>query len=153
MGGLGSGRPRRKTPVEDCLVLAAGDLQRKKIVRAGLWTSGSLIWTDNFTREKVSSVGYELNTFGAAPWLRLHYTVRAESEDMDYRIDLTTTPLPWGGVRWAFLCPARFCSRVCRKLYLPPGGRYFACRKCYDLTYKSAQDAHNSFEKLLRSLL
>jgi len=153
MGGIGSGRPREKTPVEDCLTLAVGDLQRKKIIREGLRTSGSLGWTDNYTGEKVSSIGYELNTLDAAPWIRLHYTEnRWSGEKLDYRVHLTTTPLPWGEVRWSFLCPARSCGRTCRKLYLPPGCRYFACRLCYDLTYRSAQQAHNGLEKLFRGL-
>lgn len=31
------------------------------------------------------------------------------------------------------------CGRRVRKLYLGPGGTYFACRHCYNLTYESAQ--------------
>jgi hypothetical protein len=27
------------------------------------------------------------------------------------------------------------------KLYLPPGGRYFGCRHCYNLTYTSCQES------------
>ena len=34
------------------------------------------------------------------------------------------------------------CSRRAAKLHLPPGARYFACRRCYDLTYTSCQDSH-----------
>lgn len=61
---------------------------------------------------------------------------------MDYLVRLIVSPLPWGRDRWAFLCPAVGCGRVCRKLYLKPGGRYFACRLCHRLTYRSSQDAH-----------
>jgi hypothetical protein len=32
------------------------------------------------------------------------------------------------------------CDRRVAKLYLPPGGRYFGCRECYRLTYRSAQE-------------
>ncbi len=74
--------------------------------------------------------------------IRLHYTITRIGEAVDYRVRLTTTPLPWGGVRWAFLCPNLSCGRACRKLYLPRGGRHFACRMCYRLTYQSAQEAH-----------
>jgi hypothetical protein len=28
------------------------------------------------------------------------------------------------------------------KLYLPPGGKFFGCRQCYDLTYESCQRSH-----------
>ena len=51
-----------------------------------------------------------------------------------------------GGVRWWFLCTltcdGRYCGRRVGKLYLPPGGRYYGCRHCYDLTYKSCQLSH-----------
>jgi hypothetical protein len=29
-----------------------------------------------------------------------------------------------------------------RKLFLPPGGRYFGCRRCHRLTYASCQECH-----------
>jgi len=48
-----------------------------------------------------------------------------------YRVSLTTTPLPWGGLRWWFTCPlvveGRSCGRRVGKLYLPPGRGYFGC--------------------------
>ena len=28
------------------------------------------------------------------------------------------------------------------QLYLPPGGRYFGCRECHGLAYRSSQEAH-----------
>ena len=141
MGGHGSGWERKKkTTVEDCWILSVGLLQREKWLQEGLQASGELIWTRN--GEKVASVGYEVNTIDAPPWLRLHYTLRRAGEAVDYRVHLTTTPLSWRGVRWAFLCPGVGCERTCRKLYLPPGGRYFACRLCYRLTYTSVQEAH-----------
>jgi hypothetical protein len=40
------------------------------------------------------------------------------------------------------------CNRRAGKLYLPSGARYFGCRKCHDLTYKSCQEAHQ-LERLL----
>jgi len=74
---------------------------------------------------------------------------------MDYPVGLTTTPLPWGGVRWWFVCPlvvsGQACGRRVGKLYLPPGGRYFGCRHCYDLTYTSCQESHK-FDGLYRML-
>ena len=145
MGGYGSGWAReKKTPVEACWVLSVGKLQRDKLLRQGLRSHGSLTWTNTVTGDKVASIAYEVNTLDADAWLRLHYTWKRSGEvaDVDYRVPLTTTPLPWGGVRWGFLCPGRNCGRTCRKLYLPNGGRYFLCRVCYCLTYTSAQEAH-----------
>jgi hypothetical protein len=151
MGGSGSGRwrDRKRIPVEDCLVLNAGKLQRDKLVAGGLRASGALTWTNTATGEKLSSIGYEADTLGAAPWLRLHYTRTRTGDAFDYRVRLSTSPLPWGGVRWAFLCPD--CSRACRKLYLPNGAGRFACRRCYGLTYTSTQEAHK-YDGMFRRL-
>jgi hypothetical protein len=37
------------------------------------------------------------------------------------------------------------------KLYLPPGGRYYGCRHCYDLTYTSCQESHK-YDGMWRAL-
>ena len=149
MGGYGSGRPRQKTPVEECRVISANLLARDKFLRDRRYTGGTMTWTRTATGEKVSSIGFKVNTLDRADaWIRLYYTLTRSGEDLDYRVGLTTTPLPRGGVRWWFVCPltanGRACRRRCGKLYLPPGGRYFGCRLCYNLTYQSAQDAHKS---------
>lgn len=157
MGGYGSGRRRgrsRKTTVEECLILSADKLARDRMLREGLRGPGALTWTRVATGEKVSSMGYGVDTLDrAAAWIRLHYARTQHGEDVDYRIHLT--PLPWGGVRWRFVCPltvnGRTCRRRCGKLYLPLGGRYFGCRLCYDLTYTSSQEAHK-FDGLFRLL-
>jgi hypothetical protein len=152
VGGYRSGRPREKEPVEDCRVLAIGMLQRTKQLGEGLFTVGDVTWTNTSTGETVSTIGFLADTRDTAPFIRLFYRMTRTGEDMDYHIRLTTTPLPWGGVRWAFLCPGWNCGRACRKLYLPPGCRYFACRICYHLTYTSSQEAH-TFDRFLNRLM
>lgn len=172
MGGYGSGRDwyRKKITVESCRVLDVGSLQRAKVLRADRHSHGSWVWSDAETGEKTADISYEVNTInptetagnkcgidGLKPfdadtnWIRLSYTFTESGETMKYRVGLITDPLPWGGVRWAFLCPNVHCGRVCRKLYLPNGGRYFACRLCYRLTYTSSQDAHR-WDTLARSM-
>ena len=37
------------------------------------------------------------------------------------------------------------------KLYLPPGGRYFGCRHCHDLTYRSRQESDARVYALARA--
>ena len=44
MGAYGSGGPRELTPVEDCLVLDAGKLQRPKWLRKDFNGRGSWAW-------------------------------------------------------------------------------------------------------------
>jgi Response regulator receiver domain len=47
-------------------------------------------------------------------------------QDVDSWIELATTPQPFGGRRWWFVCP-RTGTRVA-KLHLPPGAPTFASR-------------------------
>lgn len=75
-----------------------------------------------------------------------HYS--GENRVYNYTIELQTTPLPWGGVRYWFTCPlvrdGKHCERKVGALYLSPSGRFFGCRHCYDLTYKSSQEKGKS---------
>jgi hypothetical protein len=126
------------------------------MLRQDLALQSSLTWTNTATGEKLSSCGCEVDTRDmAAPWMRLFYQITSSGEQIDYRVRLTTTPLPWGGVRWWFICPlvanGRSCERRCGKLYLPSGGRYYGCRRCYDLTYTSCQESHQ-FDRLYRMI-
>ncbi len=156
MGGSGSGwRGWSKTTVEDCLILSAAKLMRDKMLRPGLCGWFSLTWTNTVTGEKLSRIGFDVNLGADAGTARLHYTRTSAGEAMDYQVYLTTTPLPWGGLRWWFICPLTLngcsCGRRVGKLYLPPGGRYFGCRRCYDLTYRSCQDSHR-FDELYAAI-
>lgn len=142
MGGYGSGRSSDRCTVESCLVLSADRLTRDKFLRPEAHKAGTLTWTRTSTSEKVATLGWKAETTTEAGRLRLHYTLTGSEEEVDYCVRLTTTPLPWGGVRWWFLCPLDGCRRRVGKLYLPPGGRYFGCRKCYELVYASSREAH-----------
>lgn len=108
MGGYGSGRwgsHSKRDTVEDCLTLDVNQLTRDRFVVPNRWVSGLLTWTDQRTGEEVSSLGFEAEaTDGTAGWLRLQYTVTGTGERLDYSVPLTTTVLPWGGVRWWFTC-------------------------------------------------
>jgi hypothetical protein len=81
----------------------------------------------------------------AYPWIRLFYTITRTHDKMDYRIRLTTTSPYFGGLRWWYICPlsvnGRSCHRRIGKLYLPNYARFYGCRHCYELTYRSCQEA------------
>lgn len=53
---------------------------------------------------------------------------------------ITRTACNYGGWRYWLLCPG--CERRCMMLYQPPGDDRFRCRVCHDLSYTSAQTAH-----------
>ena len=148
MGGYGSGRWHgytKKDIVEDCRMLDVNRWTREGILRERVRHFGGWRWCNAATGEETSSIGYEINTRDMAfPCVRLYYTFTRTQELLDYTVMLQTTQLYPGGVRWWFTCPlkvdGRYCLRRTGKLYLPPGGRYFGCRHCYNLTYQSVQE-------------
>jgi hypothetical protein len=151
MGGMGSGNwyrwQGRKTTVEECWTLDANRWMREGILGAEVQRSGSRTWRDSVTKEARASIGYEVRTDrDGTGWLRLRYTLTRTREEVNCRIALATTRPHLGGLRWWFICPLAVNGRVCRrrsgKLYL--GGRYFGCRVCHKLTYRSSQEAHQS---------
>ena len=76
-------------------------------------------------------------------YVRFNYTqtdrFTGEKTDLDYKIPLITTSCHFGGSRYWFQCPwyanGVYCGRRVGTLYL--GGKYLACRHCYNLTYNS----------------
>ena len=141
-----------KNTVEDCRVLDVNRWMREGIVARGVYRRGTWQWSNPDTGEVTASIGYEADaTNSAEPWVRLHYT--AGDQQVDYYIRLAATNANFGGIRWWFTCPliisGRPCNRRVGKLYLPPGGTYFGCRHCYDLTYTSCQESHR-FDGLYR---
>jgi len=74
--------------------------------------------------------------------VRLQYTTTrwdGERRESDYWIQLETTPQPFGGRRWWFVCPRT--GRRAAKLYLPNGAFTFASRQAYRLAYRSQREA------------
>jgi hypothetical protein len=142
MGGYGSGRfgwGSKKTQVENCHQWSIFSL--KPYLTPGF--SGRTRWTSG--EREIGSISFRVLGDERPTSLRLNYTIGSKSdnpEDMDYRVNLTTTPLSWGGVRYWFLCPLQGCIRRVGCLYLPPGGKYFGCRHCYDLSYESQSEWH-----------
>ncbi len=149
MGGYGSGHRWGGTriTVESCLSLSADKLTRDRLIGRGRHNTGSLTWTNTATGEPVGNVSYLLDTReGWPPTLRLLYNVGEARESMDYPVRLTTTPTPWGALRWWFICPLSrngvACGRRSGKLHLPSGGKWFGCRLCYNLTYTSSNESN-----------
>ncbi len=151
MGGLGSGltyqywRPRRKTTVEECKVLLVKSLRELGMLKPNSTTSRTLTWAGCYPNNK-STFGITVNTTGNCPHLVLSYRIPERNESFEYEIRLSTSKPPFGGLRWWLRCPIRRKSGLCdhrvTKLYLPIGQRYVGCRDCYDLGYRSCQEAH-----------
>lgn len=122
-----------------------GHIPRSALDERQNWST-VCVWTNTHTRERVASIGCALDFDGPErnPRLQLFYTVSSgeERKSISEWVNLVSTPCNYGGVRWWFQCPG--CFRRVGKLYHPRGygARYFQCRHCYDLTYTSAQEAH-----------
>jgi hypothetical protein len=147
MGGVGSGnwhRPNRKTTVERCLSISVSDFLQN-IYNC---VSGELKWSNRFTGKETSSIGFQqLPENGSESMLILSY--ECDGHAVHEPISFQKTKPHFGGNRWWFTCP--LCQRRMGVFYLPPKSYYFACRKCYDLRYKSSQEAGHltNFIKLL----
>lgn len=143
MGGVGSGdwhRYDKKSTVEESLVLAMRDFRK----RIGRYYAGGFVWTWPAGHQR--SIGYVI-TPDDPPTITLQYRW-ADREDVRIPIRLEATPTNFNGQRWWFECPLIIGGVACRrragKLYLPPGARYFGCRVCHDLSYRSSQEAHQA---------
>ncbi|MGZ8227981.1 MAG: hypothetical protein ACXWT3_15300 [Methylococcaceae bacterium] len=133
MGGFGSGRKFGVDCTEDYRSI---DIRRWQ--REGYLTQGRYLdWQWLRNGEKVAAINVKIETGR----LRLIYSYRRngdEWESLNYLVRLQTTSCNYGGLRYWFTCPAVGYGRRVAVLYL--GGKYFACRHCYRLAYKSQRE-------------
>ena len=107
--------------------------------------SGTITWTNGYSENK-SSIGFSVmrNDWGTASeraYVRLNYTHTdhwsKEKSDMNYEIQLESTPCRYGGKRYWFTCPlsknGRYCGRRVGVIYCL--GKWFGCRHCGNIAY------------------
>jgi hypothetical protein len=143
MGGTGSGNYGGKPTVEAALKLDLHHLIRTGSFRLGATVTGSLAWTDGYTGEQSASIGYKAHMGNERGWVRLCYATTnhwtGQTTQHDYTVELTTTPQPFGGRRWWWVCPRR--GDLVSKLYKPAGDWIFASRKAHRLAYRSQRQS------------
>jgi hypothetical protein len=149
-------RLRKKTTVQSCFSIDVNYLTRKGILKPGVERMGKLAWFWGANPTDIRfNLAYAVNTASDEPHVRLIYRLVKTDQLMVYSVRLTRTRQRLGGVRWWFLCPRVFngqaCSRRVGKIYLPPGGDYFGCRHCYNLTYTSVQQHDKRVDALVRN--
>jgi len=154
MGGPGSGarahwwRPEKKATVEGCLPLDANSLMREGALKAGVLSTGDCLWERRSGELFCLDFEADLREPGREAMTLSHFARGRphEGERLRYHVELVSTVPRFGGLRWWFVCPLVVngvpCRRRVGKLYLPGGASYFGCRRCYDLTYTSSQEAH-----------
>jgi hypothetical protein len=122
-----------KQTVEQCLTFAASDVLQH---RTGRYT-GMIWWLRD--DEIISSIGFE--TDRNQQQVTLLFADDAEGKNPIRQVlALRPSRTRHNGVRWWLSCV--YCNRRCGRLHLAYGEDFFACRKCLDLSYVSAQQAH-----------
>ncbi len=128
----------RKT-IDDVWALSTVYLNKHGLYNGGLndftmtWSMGGYM---------TARIGMIISMYEGDEHCRLNYTVTnrfsGRETELDYRVELASTPCYYGGHRWWFLCPLTANGNVCGRrvgvLYLSEG-EYFGCRHCHDLTY------------------
>ena len=135
MGGFGSGghNSKGRGTVEGCRYLDANELNRRSVLTPGTvctatWTSGANIGMRADIDGLVLSYRYRVND-GA--W-----------QDVGQSVPITWSPCRYGGRRPYFTCPGVVNGVPCGKrvVKLHGAGRYFLCRGCHGLSYRSQQE-------------
>jgi len=140
----------KKDTVEDCRSVSISFLKKHDYLSENSCRSGEISWK-NCYGEETSSIGIVVSTFEGEKYVRFYYTVTSQSSGektgYDYKVTLTTTPCNLGGVRYWFICPLSrkgvYCGRRVAKLYKAPGGNYFGCRHCNNLSYESRNESRH----------
>ena len=137
----------KKDTVEDCRSVSISFLRKHGYFDEPCCMSGTISWK-NSCGEETSSIGIVVSTLDGENNIRFHYTTTkrdtGEKTKYDYKVQLTTTPCNFGGVRYWFICPLSkngvYCGRRVAKLYCVPGANYYGCRHCYNLSYESRNE-------------
>ena len=141
MGGAGSGnwyRFDKKTTTGECHSVDVRYLYREGLLASGRWFT--LRWSR--AGSETGSIRGAVIEEGKPERVVLTYRHRrgpgGEWEDVREPVPLTWTGCNFGGERPWFVCPGAGCGRRVAVLYRP--GRYFLCRRCYDLVYESQRE-------------
>jgi len=107
--------------------------------------SGGITWSYGYSENK-SNISFSVakDNYGTTEeraYINLRYTQTnrwsGEKSDMDYNIELTTTPCRYGGKRYWFICPLSKNGIPCgrRVGVIFNIGKWFGCRHCGDIAY------------------
>lgn len=154
---MASNRPRKLT-IEECGALDVRELTRNRIFELGftMWHTLELTgYCPGMPRKmrfvlQMTGRGTECLFFR----FRAPNAVFGEENTVQYIIEVVSEPCRYGGKRRYLRCPLHRGSDVCgrrvTRLFLPPAGRYFGCRTCYSLTYRSVQQHDGRVDEISR---
>lgn len=137
MGGYGSGRQfyyGAKATTSTYLNIDIRRWKREKLLAPN--NSFARQWQCD--REVVASI--QVDVASDLSYVTLRYRNKKHGQDwksFNYQVPITWIECNLGGRRPWFMCPTRGCGRRVGLLY---GGSVFACRHCYNLTYKCQRE-------------
>ncbi len=126
----------KKRTTKDLLELNISTLKKANFFQKNTIKNGVSSWTRSYgggEPKKIGSISILSNFVGENQFIELTYTYK-DSEDLNYKVQIATTSPNYGGERYWFVCPQ--CGRVVAFLY---GDKYFLCRHCQNLAYKTQQ--------------
>jgi len=144
--------------VEECMSISIKWLSQHDYFCG--YKTGGIEWK-NSQGEVTNSIGIQVSIDERYPeknYLRIFYTQTnrdtKEKKEYDYRIPIISTSCNYGGVRYWFRCPlsvnGKYCGKRVAKIYLPPSGKYFGCRTCHNLTYRSCKEHDKRIDGILK---
>ena len=114
------------------------------------YQSGGITWSYGYSENK-SSIGFSITrdnwgTPEEETYVKLNYThtdsYSGEKSNMDYRVELVSTPCNYGGRRYWFICPltknGKYCGRRVGVLFSI--GKWFGCRHCGNIAYATQME-------------
>ncbi len=156
---MGRYRWSQRGLTDECLTLSTVELARRRVSKIGPGDVGIITWK-NDQGEITSYIDFFVQlTSQNQLVLQLMYDWTDPSSraklPVKCPVRLTTTTSPnFGGLRYWFLCPlvtnGQPCQRRVGRLYLPAGGRYFGCRMCYNLNYRSQREHNKRIDALMK---
>jgi hypothetical protein len=135
-------RSDKRDTVEGHRFLDVRELQRKKVLRPG--QLATMTWSRNGEQTGAIQI---LSSESAITLIYKYQRHGQEWESVRQHISLTWTSAYFGGQRPWFICSN--CGKRVAIIY--GVGKYFACRKCYDLTYTSCQESDSRFSYFLKN--
>jgi len=141
---------QRKTAVEECQFLSVRDLVHYyKFLRPNIFQE---LEGTGCGLGGINQLGIFVNTLDMTrPHLTLSYSIvnvfLRTSKPVLHQINLHAQQLS-SNLIWFFCCPV--CDKHVDRLFLPRGKRFFGCRHCWRLNYRSSQRSHTSYERSVR---
>jgi len=134
----------QKTEADSLKKIKLSFLNQKGFLKRG-YRSGTISWTSNWNEQK-STISIATGIYDEDSYVELDYWQEPNGDEerikFNYKFPLTTTPCNLGGKRYWFICNlsanGKYCGRRVAVLY--KGGKYFACRHCYNLSYSSRNE-------------